>query len=140
MAPKLFELVDGDRRPRHAPRSWPRPPPAGDETVAEAIVRAAGYLGIGVANVVVTLHPELIVLGGGVAQIGELLLRDRSRATDPRAVGMFPTDGVAGQALSALGDQAGALGGIALAIEGGLLETAGVNAVAKQSPTVASTP
>jgi hypothetical protein len=64
--------------------------------------------GIAAVNVVVTLHPDLIVLGGGVAQMGELLRAPVERTIRQR-VGMFPTDGVR-VALSQLGDQAGILG------------------------------
>jgi glucokinase len=84
--------------------------------VRDALVRAAEYLGIGVANVVVTLHPDLVVLGGSVAQIGPLLF-DTVRATVQRRVGMFPPDNVRIEP-SRLGNQAGLLGGIALAIRG----------------------
>jgi len=31
------------------------------------------YIGIAAANVVSTLHPDMIVLGSGVAEIGDLL-------------------------------------------------------------------
>ena len=53
---------------------------AGDVAVREVIVRAAVYLGIGIANMVNAIHPDLVVLGGGVACIGPLLL-DTVRAT-----------------------------------------------------------
>jgi glucokinase len=80
------------------------------------ITKAASYLGIGVANVVTILHPDLIVLGGSVAQLGELLF-NTVRKTVRQRVGMFPTDDV--QILpSSLGANAGMLGGIALAMKG----------------------
>jgi len=83
-------------------------------------VRAARYLGVGVVSIVVTLHPDLVVLGGGVAQIGPLLF-DTVRQTLRDSVGMFPTDDV--QIMpSMLGEQAGTLGGIALAMKHGLLD------------------
>jgi glucokinase len=90
---------------------------AGDEIVREALVRAAEYLGIGVANVVTILHPELVVLGGGVAGIGPLLF-DAVRETVRRRVRMFPVEGVRIEP-SQLGEKAGLLGGIALASKGG---------------------
>jgi len=91
---------------------------AGDDAIKEALVRAARYLGIGVANVVTALHPDLIVIGGGAAGIGDLLF-DTVRETVRERVKMFPTDAI-GIKPSLLGDQAGALGGIALAMKGGL--------------------
>ena len=120
MAPQLYEIVEGDPG-RVTPKTMAEAARAGEETVAEAIQRAAGYLGIAAVNIVVTLHPDLIVLGGGVAQMGELLREPVERTIHER-VGMLPTDGIAVK-LSQLGDQAGALGGIALAAKGGLLET-----------------
>ena len=41
------------------------------------------YLGIGIANVIVLLTPERVVLGGGVSGAGELLLAP-IREEDPR--------------------------------------------------------
>jgi len=120
MAPKLYELVEGDPS-RVTPKSMADAARAGEETIAEALQRAAGYVGIAAANVVVTLHPDLIVLGGGVAQMGELLREPVQRALQQR-VGMLPTDQIAVK-LSQLGDQAGALGGLALAARGGMMET-----------------
>ena len=118
LAPKLYDLVEGDAG-RVTTREMAAAAAAGDKHVAEAIVRAARYLGIGVANVVVTIHPEAVVLGGGVAQIGDLLF-NTVRQTLRERVGMFPTDGVA-ILPSALGENAGSLGGIALAVQGGIV-------------------
>ena len=117
LAPKLYELVQGDAS-RVTTKEMAQAAEAGDSNVRDAIVRAARWLGLGVANVVVVLHPDLVVLGGGVAQIGELLF-ETVRQTVRQTVGMFPTDGVAIMP-SALGENAGALGGIALAMKEGL--------------------
>jgi glucokinase len=118
-APKLHEIVGGDMN-KVTPKTMGQAAEAGDEPIRDAIVRAATYLGIGVANVVTALHPDLVVLGGGVAGIGRPLF-DTVRATLRDRVRMFPTDGIAVKP-SALGDRAGALGGIALALKGGLVD------------------
>jgi len=118
LAPKLHELVRGEAS-AVTPREMAAAAEAGDTRVREAIVRAASYLGIGVANVVTILHPDLVVLGGGVAAIGPLLF-DTVRQTVRERVGMFPTDDIEIKP-SLLGERAGALGGIALAMKGGLL-------------------
>ena len=118
LAPKLHELVRGEAS-AVTPREMAAAADAGDTRVREAIIRAASYLGIGVANVVTILHPDLVVLGGGVAAIGPLLF-DTVRQTVRERVGMFPTDDIEIKP-SLLGEQAGALGGIALAMKGGLL-------------------
>lgn len=113
LAPKLFELVEG-MFDRITPREMLA---SGDETTQEAIQTAAQYLGIAVANVVTILHPELIVLGGGVAELGDALLIP-VRAEVRRRVGMFPTHDIRIEK-SLLGDRAGILGAVALAIRGG---------------------
>ncbi len=117
-APKLHELVDGDLG-AITTKEMAQAADAGEVAIRGAIVRAAQYLGIGVANVITALHPDLIVLGGGVAQIGDLLF-DTVRETVRERVRMFPTDDIR-IVPSLLGPQAGPLGGIALAMKGGLL-------------------
>jgi glucokinase len=89
----------------------------GETSVRSAIERAAEYLGIGVANVVTMLHPELVIIGGGVAALGDLLL-ETVRATVCRRVRMFPPESVSIE-ISTLGDQAGLYGAIALAMKQG---------------------
>ena len=46
----------------------------GDRDAAEVVERWAERLGIGVANAINTFDPEEVVIGGGAAQAGELLL------------------------------------------------------------------
>ena len=47
---------------------------AGDKSAIAAIREMADWLGIGIANLVVTLAPEVIVIGGGVSRAGDILL------------------------------------------------------------------
>lgn len=47
----------------------------GDKHAQEVLRKAGLYLGLALANLVSTLNPEIIVLGGGVAEAGELLLK-----------------------------------------------------------------
>jgi glucokinase len=117
-APRLHELTGGDLAQVN-PRSMAQAAAAGDHAVAEVIRDAAGYIGIATANVIGTLHPEMVVLGGGVAEIGDLLF-EAVRATVKRRFHMFPPDGVR-IVPSKLGVRAGILGGVALAAQGGLL-------------------
>jgi predicted NBD/HSP70 family sugar kinase len=81
--------------------------------VREAIDRTAAWLGIGISNIVTALHPELVVLGGSVAALDDLLLEPVRRIVKER-VRMFPVDDVTIER-SLLEDRAGLLGGIALA-------------------------
>jgi glucokinase len=75
--------------------------------------RAGESLGIAVANMISALHPELVVFGGGLSALGDLLLGP-VRPTVAARVRMFPADGVRLER-SALGDRAGLLGALALA-------------------------
>lgn len=115
-APILYELTGGNPV-SVTPRELAAAAEAGDHAVREAVVRAARYLGIGVANVVTILHPDLVVLGGGIAAIGDLLF-ETVRQTMRERVKMFPADDV--RVLPPLlGDKAGVMGGVALAMKGG---------------------
>ncbi|MBM3890642.1 MAG: ROK family protein, partial [Verrucomicrobia bacterium] len=115
-APKLHEIAGGDAG-KVTTKTMAEAAAKGDEKVAEAIVRAAEYLGIAIASVVTTLHPDLIVIGGGAAGIGDLLF-DNVRRTVCERVKMFPGETVRIEP-SLLGDKAGILGAIALAVKGG---------------------
>ncbi|MCD6552473.1 MAG: ROK family protein [Anaerolineae bacterium] len=46
---------------------------AGDPIAQDIYERAGFYIGIGVANLITILSPQMVVIGGGVAQAGELL-------------------------------------------------------------------
>jgi glucokinase len=112
LAPRLHDLVGGDAG-KVTPREIAAAGNAGDPGIKDALHRIGGYLGIGAANVIVTLHPELIVFGGGVAQMGEVLLEPVREAVRSR-VRMIPTETVRIEG-SRVGDNAGVLGAIALA-------------------------
>ncbi len=116
LAPRLHERVGGDAG-KVTPREMGEAAAAGDEVVREAIVRAARYLGIGAANLVTALHPELVVLGGGVAEMGGILV-DAVTEEMRRRVRMLPAETVRVER-SALGVRAGVLGAVALAARGG---------------------
>jgi glucokinase len=112
LAPKLHAITDGDPS-KVSPKTIAEAVYAGDKNVRFEVERAAGLLGIGVANMVTALHPDLVVLGGGVAQMGDVLF-DQVRRTVADRVRMMPSDSVEIKE-SKLGDRAGMLGGIALA-------------------------
>lgn len=118
-APRLNEIVEGDAS-RVNTKTMAEAAEAGDEAIRQAIVRAATYLGIGIASVVVILDPDLVVLGGGAAGIGPLLFETVERTVRDR-VRMIPVDDLRIER-SKLGPMAGTLGGIALAMKGGLVE------------------
>ncbi|KAA5540526.1 ROK family protein [Roseiconus nitratireducens] len=87
---------------------------AEDPLIDGAIERAFEFLGIAAANVVTVLHPDRIVLGGGVSEIGDRLHRTVKRVISER-VGMFPTARIR-VICSPLGERAGLQGALALAI------------------------
>jgi glucokinase len=80
----------------------------GDTLALAVISRAARYLGVGLANMVNILNPDIIIVGGGLSKLGDLLLeparevvRERAFGLPARAVRIVP---------SQLGDDAGVLG------------------------------
>jgi glucokinase len=129
-APKLYELTGGNAE-AVTTKEMGAAAAAGDSAIERTILRAAEYLGIGVANMVTALHPELVVLGGGVPAIGSLYI-ERVRETVLRRVRMFPPDGVRIER-SELEDKAGLYGGIALAVKGGLLQEKSCNTLTTTS-------
>jgi glucokinase len=81
---------------------------AGDRRALEVLEQAGTYLGIGIANVVLTIGPERVVVGGGVAEAGDLILEPARRELG-RRVTMMPLDRIA-VIPAELGTHAGAIG------------------------------
>lgn len=88
----------------------------GDDVAGRIVAEVGRWLGIGIAGFVNVLDPEVVVVGGGVADIGSLLFepaREAYRATvlapDHRPDVPIVT--------AALGNDAGAIGAAALALE-----------------------
>ncbi|GAB3859694.1 ROK family glucokinase [Nocardioides maradonensis] len=87
---------------------------SGDATARQAIATVGTWLGVGAAGLVSAFDPELVVVGGGVADVGDLLLDpardallDSLQGTDHRVVpALVP---------ALLGAQAGAVGAALLA-------------------------
>jgi glucokinase len=88
---------------------------AGDRDALAALERAARFLGLALANTVVVLAPERIVVGGGVVAAGGLLLEPLSEELR-RRVHVAPVERV-DVVLSALGPCAGAIGAALWAAE-----------------------
>ena len=57
----------------------------GDSLALEVISKAATYLGIGLVNLVNIFNPEMIIIGGGLAKVGDLLLEPARRVVRERA-------------------------------------------------------
>ena len=80
----------------------------GDQLAREVISRAAGYLGMGMVNLVNIFNPEMIIVGGGLSKMGELLLGPARQVVKQRAVQICA--GAVHIVTAALGDDAGVLG------------------------------
>lgn len=57
----------------------------GDKLAQDIIARAAYYLGIGLVNITNIFNPELIVIGGGMAELGEMIIGPGRKMVAERA-------------------------------------------------------
>jgi glucokinase len=81
---------------------------AGNERARDGLADACRWLGIGVANMVIALTPDRVVIGGGVSAAGELVLEPIRREVRER---VLTTDVSRVQIVAAeLGTWAGAIG------------------------------
>ncbi|MFC2000034.1 ROK family protein [Chloroflexota bacterium] len=85
----------------------------GDVVARQVIFRAATYLGIGLVNLVNILNPEMIIIGGGLSQMGDILLDPARQVVADRAF-QLPAQRVR-IVPSQLGVNAGTLGAAAFA-------------------------
>ena len=85
----------------------------GDATATAIISRAASYLGVGMVNLVNIFNPEMIIVGGGMAKMGDMLLDGARKVVTERAF-QLPAQ-VVRIVPSQLGDNAGILGAVAFA-------------------------
>ena len=81
---------------------------SGDQKAVAAFEEAAKWLGIGIANVMAVLAPEIFIIGGGVAQSGDFFLKlilkeaqSRSKVSPEDSIKIVP---------AALGVYAGSIG------------------------------
>jgi len=81
---------------------------AGDEAALAGLASVGRYLGIGIANMVTVFTPDRVVIGGGIAAAGDLLL-DPIRDELKRRVHVTSLEGVT-IATAELGTWAGAIG------------------------------
>ena len=91
---------------------------AGDAAAREVLATAGFWLGVGIASLCNAVDPELVVIGGGAMQAGELVLEPARRAFHERLIGaehraitpIVPAD---------LRDDAGLVAAALLALEAG---------------------
>jgi glucokinase len=58
---------------------------AGDQLAAKLVARTAYYIGVGLSNLINIFNPELIVIGGGLSNIGDMLLQPAFEEAGRRA-------------------------------------------------------
>ncbi|MBV9849023.1 MAG: ROK family protein [Armatimonadetes bacterium] len=114
-ATTLADVVDYDRFAL-TPAIIAQEAQNGDQVAIEVFEETGYYLGLCVANLINILNPEMVVIGGGIAQAGELILEPIRRTAYACAVRslsrscrIVPAD---------LGDNAGIFGGAALVLQG----------------------
>jgi glucokinase len=103
----IVDLIENDLN-KLTPEIVSKAANMGDPLALEVWERAGMYLGIGVANVLTTLSVERVVIGGGVAKAGNLLL-DPIRRTVKKRVFLMPVEKVE-ILLAKLGSSAGIVG------------------------------
>ena len=62
---------------------------SGDKVSLKAIKDEANFLGIWLGNMVSLLDPEIIVIGGGVSLLGNLLIKDIKQVVKKRTINIF---------------------------------------------------
>ncbi|MFC2025046.1 ROK family protein [Chloroflexota bacterium] len=89
----------------------------GDPIALEVIDKAASYLGAGIVNLVNIFNPDIIIIGGGMAKMGDLLLepvrqvlKERAFQLSSQAVRIVPAQ---------LGNDAGVYGAAIFAFQQG---------------------
>lgn len=86
-----------------------------DKLAIEIFNEVGFWLGIGINNIINIFNPEMVVIGGGVADAGELILAPARRVVAERT--LHPNQDVAEIVLAGLGNQSGILGAAALVFD-----------------------
>ncbi len=87
----------------------------GDDLAKELITRTGYYVGVGLANLINIFNPELIVIGGGLSNIGNMLLEPAYKVAGERA--FKPAYQAVRFASAELGRDSGVLGAAAFALQ-----------------------
>lgn len=87
----------------------------GDVLAIQAFERAGKFLGIAMANFLCIFNPSIVIFGGGVSFSGELLFAPMRKVIQEQIMGTSYLDGLE-IASAKLGDDAGLIGALALAI------------------------
>jgi glucokinase len=104
---QIGEMCDYDLN-RITPKLIAKAAEAGDEIARDVYEKAGFYIGIAAASICASIGPRRIIIGGGVARAGELLLTPIRRTIRER-VRIMPVEQVE-VVPSQLGDNAGVIG------------------------------
>jgi predicted NBD/HSP70 family sugar kinase len=94
---------------------------AGDPLALQLVREAAGYLGIAVAGLLNLMNPALVILGGDLAPLGELLLQPLRETIRSRT--LVSSIAAAEVRTTELGPQATAVGAATLVLESALADS-----------------
>ena len=86
----------------------------GDELAIEAFQRAGYYLGLGVANYLMIFNPSIVIFGGGVSKVGDLLFEPMRATLQKSVLSSHYLENLI-ITTAKLGDDAGLYGALALA-------------------------
>ena len=110
----ILEYAEGDIE-KVTPQAIHNAAQQGDSLAKELIARTGYYVGVGLANLINIFNPELIVIGGGLSNIGDMLLKPAFKEAGERA---FKEAFQAVRFASAgLGGNSGVLGAAAFALQ-----------------------
>jgi glucokinase len=87
----------------------------GDQAARDVLALMGTYLGVGIANVVNILNPEVVAVGGGVVAAGDLLLEPARRVVAERA--LAPSRDQVRIVPTRFGDASGMIGAAILAMD-----------------------
>lgn len=86
----------------------------GDEAIKQLVIRASQYLGLGIVTIVHLLSPEIVVIGGGLADaFPKLLVKNAEEYAKNRVMPSF--NGTFKVVIAKLGDDCGVVGAAAWA-------------------------
>lgn len=86
----------------------------GDELAKAALQRSGNYLGIAIADYLHIFNPSIVIIGGGVSQSGEIILTPMRSAMEEHVMSKTYLENLT-LTTSALGDDVGLIGALALA-------------------------
>lgn len=104
---RLYQMADGDSNKVTADLVASAAQ-TGDAAAKAIFERAGLYLGMVISNVAVTINPERVVIGGGMARVGDLILEPARRTVRER-VHLAPVEHI-GIIPAQLGADAGLIG------------------------------